>query len=190
MLKLTPEMLIAGYCQGVFPMAIPEENNEIFWFEPEWRCVFPVETFSPSKTLRRLMKQGIFDITMDTAFRQVIEACAERPIHERWISKEIIDTYSTLFSMGLAHSVEVWHHGNLAGGLYGVQLHRAFFGESMFHRKSNASKVALVYLIHYCREQNIILLDAQYATPHLISLGAVEIPKEAYLANLQLALES
>lgn len=181
-------MCIAGYCQGVFPMAVPEENNEIFWFEPEQRGIIPLDTFKPSKSLRRLVERGFFQVTFNQDFHQVIKECAQRPDDQKWISDEIIEAYSGLHQMGLGISVEVWKEGLLVGGLYGVKMGLAFFGESMFHKESNASKVALVHLIQYLKREGVVLLDTQYTTPHLISMGAIEISQKEYLARLNKAL--
>ncbi len=180
-------MLLYAYSRGIFPMAESREG-EIHWYEPERRAVFPLDVLKFSRSLRRTLRENTFDVRFDTAFERVIRSCAER--EETWISETIVRSYIKLFELGFAHSVESWYEENLAGGLYGVVLGGAFFGESMFSKRTDASKVALAVLMQRLREQNFSLLDAQYMTPHLQSLGAIEISREEYLKHLSSALKS
>lgn len=182
---LTPEMVVEGYLRGFFPMAESREG-EIGWFSPDPRAVFPLDGLVVSRSLRRTIRRGTFEVRVDTAFRHVVQKCAERA--ETWISDEILDVYSRLHDQGIAHSVESWAGDELAGGLYGVALGGAFFGESMFSAKTDASKVALVALVERLRRGGYLLLDTQFITPHLRRLGAVEIPRAAYLRALRRAL--
>ena len=183
---LDPALVIRAYRQGVFPMAL--EDGEIGWFSPDPRGVIPLETFHLPGRLARVLRQGRFEITVDRAFEDVMRACAERPDDGTWISEAIVECYVTLHRLGLAHSVEVWREGRLVGGLYGVHLGGAFFGESMFHRETHASKVALAALVDRLRRRGFRLLDVQWLTPHLAQFGAVEIPRAAYLRQLPQAL--
>ena len=181
---LTPEVLVAAYVQGIFPMDV---EGRIRWFSPDPRAILPLDGFHASKTLRQLCRQGKFEIRIDERFREVMEACADRP-EDTWISAEILDAYTRLHELGLAHSVEAYLDGELAGGLYGVALGGAFFGESMFSRRPDASKVALVHLVDRMRERGYKLLDVQWTTPHLERFGAIEIPRARYLRCLRAAL--
>lgn len=183
---LSPDLVLAAYAQGVFPMAHPEEGDRIYWYAPDPRAILPLDAFHVPHNLRRTIRKGMFEISTDTVFMDVIEACAERD--ETWISREIIEVFSALHGLGYAHSVEVWSGGELAGGLYGVALGRAFFGESMFHRKSDASKVALVHLVRRLRAGGFTLLDTQFTTPHLERFGVVEVPRADYEQKLDEAL--
>lgn len=162
------------------------DGGEIGWFSPDPRGILPLETFHVPHGLKRTLRKGIFEVRIDHAFESVMRACAERS--ETWISEEIIASYLNLHQLGYAHSVEAWREGQLAGGLYGVALDGAFFGESMFHRETDASKVALVALVERLRERRYQLLDTQYVTPHLQTFGAVEIPRVNYLRMLRHAL--
>jgi leucyl/phenylalanyl-tRNA--protein transferase len=180
-------VLLYAYSRGIFPMAESREG-EIHWYEPEKRAIFPLDALRFSHSLMRTFRKNIFDVRVDTAFEKVIRLCAER--EETWISETIIRSYVRLFELGFAHSVESWYEERLAGGLYGVALGGAFFGESMFSKKTDASKIAFVSLVQRLREQNFSLLDAQYMTPHLESLGAIEISREEYLKRLSSALKS
>ncbi len=183
--KIIPAaLLLEAYCSGIFPMAT--EPGELSWFSPDPRGVVPLDAFHIPHGLRRTLKKGAFEIRVNHDFEAVIRACAER--EETWISEAIVASYVNLHRLGYAHSVEAWSRGHLAGGLYGVSLFGAFFGESMFHRETDASKVALVALVTRLRERHYRLLDTQYVTPHLQTFGAVEIPRAKYLRLLKQAL--
>ena len=182
--QIPPQILLNAYSEGVFPMA---EDGEIYWFSPEMRGVIPLDDrFHISKNLRKSMRKEAFRITSDTAFREVMMACAER--EETWIDDVILESYSTLHDRGFAHSVECWDDDGLQGGLYGVALGRVFFGESMFSRKTDASKIALVYLVEMLRTNGVVHLDTQWMTDHLCQFGGYEIPRDEYLLILQEAL--
>lgn len=186
--KLTTEMLLSAYGQGIFPMAV-NRRGDIRWFSPDPRAIIPLdEGFHVPHGLRRTLKKNGFTITIDQDFAGVIGACATAH-GESWISKEIIRGYCDLHRQGFAHSVETRLEGELVGGLYGVHLGGAFFGESMFHRATDASKVALVALVERMRERGFALLDTQWTTPHLAQFGALEIPRDDYLRLLAAALE-
>jgi leucyl/phenylalanyl-tRNA---protein transferase len=185
---IDPALLLSAYRQGLFPMGL--ENDEIGWFSPDPRGVLPLDTFHLPTRLARVVRRQVFTIRFDTAFEAVIRACAERPGEGTWINAEILETYVQLHRLGFAHSVEAWQGDALAGGLYGVHLGRAFFGESMFHRVTDASKVALAALADRLRRRGFILLDTQWSTPHLEQFGAIEIPRDDYLLRLQQALET
>ena len=222
-LPLTPEVLVSAYVQGIFPMDV---DGQIEWFSPDPRAVIPLEAFHASKTLMQTVRQGRFEIRINSAFEAVMQGCAadrpkrgcvvDRPKAEgesggpgsgtivggegeaedaedaeaegTWISQAIIDAYVRLHELGLAHSVESWAHGQLVGGLYGVALGGAFFGESMFSRQRDASKVALVALVERLRSRGFVLLDVQFWTAHLARFGAIEIPRANYLRQLNTAL--
>jgi len=180
------EALLNAYANGVFPMA---EEGEILWFSPERRGLIPLDSrFHIPHGLRRTLKRGLFEVRWNTAFREVMLACAERK--ETWIDEVILKSYCALHDEGFAHSVECWDADGLQGGLYGVALAGVFFGESMFHRKTDASKVALVALVETLREKNFHLLDTQWMTDHLRQFGGYELPRREYLAQLQAALET
>ncbi len=181
------EVLLA-YASGWFPMA--DDDGEIRWYSPDPRGIIRLERFHMPRRLARTLRQGSFEVTVDTAFAQVIEGCAADREEGTWISKEIIDTYTALHERGFAHSVEVWSAGALAGGLYGVSLRGAFFGESMFHAVTDASKVALAALVERLRARGFTLLDVQWVTPHLERFAAEEISRASYLRMLKRALES
>jgi leucyl/phenylalanyl-tRNA---protein transferase len=183
---IAPDFLLTAYANGYFPMA-DSRTNAIRWYSPDPRAILPLDRLHVARSLRQTIKKNIFRITLDTAFDNVIHACAER--EETWISEEIFRSYHELHRLGFAHSVESWHGGRLVGGLYGVALHGAFFGESMFSRMRDASKVALAALVERLREQKFKLLDTQFITPHLASLGAIEIPRDEYLSLLKHALK-
>lgn len=189
---LTPQFLLEAYASGYFPMADDADSSELFWLSPDMRGVMPLDGLHISKSLTKTIKTHPFEIRYDSAFLQVMQACAE-PTAERpqtWINEEIINIYSELFLMGLAHSVEIWQHDKLVGGLYGVQLGAAFFGESMFSRKTDASKIAFVHLIRRLKFGGFKLLDTQFTTDHLENFGVVEIPKAQYLIELDIALNN
>ena len=181
---IEPDLLLNAYAQGIFPMGMPE--GDIAWFSPDPRGVLPLESFHQPHGLARSLKKNRFEVRYDTAFEAVMRACAER--EETWIDEEIVRSYVKLHQLGFAHSVETWRAGVLAGGLYGVALGGAFFGESMFHRETDASKIALCALVERLRERQFTLLDLQWVTPHLATFGAIEIPRRAYLKKLRAAL--
>lgn len=188
---LTPEILLSAYAQGYFPMAKSRSAKEVNWYYPEHRGILPLEEFHVPSSLAKFMRKSNYRISIDENFREVIIACADAPRDAdggTWINDEIIDAYCELHRLGYAHSVEVWEENELIGGLYGVSLGRAFFGESMFSRKTNASKSALVYLVEHLKSQNYQLLDTQYVNDHLLQFGVKEIPRVEYLALLQAAL--
>jgi len=184
-LTLTGELVLWGYKHGLFPMA-NEQTGEILWFCPDPRAIIELSEFHVPRTLRQVIRQNRFRVTIDRCFDRVIRACAGR--EHTWISPEIVDVYCRLHRRGFAHSVETWRGDKLAGGLYGVAVGGAFFGESMFHRHTNASKVALAALVQQLRRQRFILLDTQYATSHLARLGASTIPRDEYTDRLTRAL--
>jgi leucyl/phenylalanyl-tRNA--protein transferase len=183
--ELTPDAAIWGYMRGIFPMGEPE-SDRIEWFCPDPRAIIDLEQFHISKTLANVIRRGKFDIFINRDFSAVIHACSRRP--ETWITPRIIECYSRLHEMGFAHSVETWFEGQLAGGLYGVAIGGAFFGESMFHDKTDASKVALAGLVHQLRKQKFVLLDTQYQTAHLAKFSTITISHSDYLSRLQKAL--
>jgi leucyl/phenylalanyl-tRNA---protein transferase len=184
---LDAALIVRAYREGVFPMAI--ETGEIGWFSPDPRGVLPLDAFHVPARLARVLRQGRFEIHVDRGFEVVMRACADRPDGDgTWISTEIRDAYVALHRLGLAHSVEAWQGGELAGGLYGVHLGGAFFGESMFHRVTDASKVALASLVDRLQRRGFLLLDIQWVTPHLEQFGAVKIPRRQYLTLLKKAL--
>lgn len=191
-MQLSPEILLLAYGSGLFPMAESRESAEIRWFAPDPRCVMPLdERFHVSRTLQRRLRQRPFEIRSDTAFEVVMRECAApRPeSDDTWISEEIIDAYTRLHDAGCAHSVECWRGDVLVGGLYGVALGGAFFGESMFSRVRDASKVALVALVERLRGGGYVLLDVQFYTPHLGRFGACEIPRDEYVKRLAAAID-
>ncbi|KAF5409143.1 MAG: Leucyl/phenylalanyl-tRNA--protein transferase [Candidatus Udaeobacter sp.] len=182
---IDPELLLQGYRLGVFPMAM--EDDSIQWFSPDPRAILPLEDFRVPHALRRLLRKNVFETRIDSAFSKVIEACAKR--EDTWINLEIIESYTRLHDLGCAHSVEAWKEGRLAGGLYGVAVGGVFFGESMFHHVTDASKIALVALVEHLRAQKFALLDTQWLTPHLQQFGGLEISREHYLRLLRRAVE-
>jgi leucyl/phenylalanyl-tRNA---protein transferase len=188
---ITPEVLLRAYACGIFPMAESAEDPTLFWVEPEMRGVIPLDGFRVSSRLARTVRSDAFTVTVDTAFKAVIANCAapQAGREDTWINARIRDLYVGLHELGHGHSVEVWQNDELVGGLYGVSLGRAFFGESMFHRARDASKVALVHLVARLMTGGFALLDAQYVTEHLRSLGAVEIPRRRYRALLDNAIK-
>ena len=184
------ELLVSAYASGWFPMAV--DGGEIRWFSPDPRGIIPLDAFHIPARLARVVRRGTFRVEIDTAFEAVIRACADaerdRDDPGTWISEEIIDSYIALHARGLAHAVEVWRDDRLVGGLYGVALRGAFFGESMFHRETDASKIALVALVERLRSAGYVLLDTQWVTEHLEQFGAIEIAREEYLKRLEAAL--
>jgi leucyl/phenylalanyl-tRNA--protein transferase len=187
---LSPQLLLAAYAQGMFPMGERRDDPTLYWVSPEFRGVLPLDGFHVPRRLARTVRSGHFLVTSDVAFRSVMEACAApTPGREQsWINAEILRLYCALHASGHAHSVECWQDGELVGGLYGVQLGGAFFGESMFSRARDASKVALVHLVEGLIRGGFTLLDTQFLTSHLASFGAVEIPRDEYLLELQVAM--
>jgi len=183
---LTPELLLHGYSIGIFPMAEHRDDPEIFWVDPRRRGVFPLDGFHISRSLSRAMRRTRFTITTNTAFNDVVTGCADRA--DTWINAEIFSLYAQLHALGHAHALEVWEDDMLVGGVYGVTLGRAFFGESMFSRRDNASKIALACLVDRLNRGGFTLFDTQFLTPHLASLGAQEITRAAYHARLEMAL--
>ena len=165
------------------------EDGSIGWFSPDPRGVIPLDHFHIPSRLARLLRQHRFEVTVDRAFDDVMRACASDRDEGTWISDEILECYTALHRLGIAHSVEVWREGQMAGGLYGVHLGGAFFGESMFHRETDASKVALASLVDRMQRRSFSLLDVQWVTPHLATFGATEIPRDEYLRQLQQALK-
>jgi leucyl/phenylalanyl-tRNA--protein transferase len=183
------DTLLNAYASGWFPMAVAP--GDIRWYSPDPRGIVPLDRFHVPARLARSLRRRPFEIRLDTAFRDVIEGCADRQDDEgNWIDAEIIDSYCGLHDKGFAHSVEAWQDGRLAGGLYGVTLGAAFFGESMFHRVTDASKAALVALVEQLRGRGFTLLDTQWVTGHLQQFGAIEIPRRRYLRLLDHALEA
>jgi leucyl/phenylalanyl-tRNA---protein transferase len=182
---IDPELLLQGYGLGVFPMAM--EDDSIEWFSPDPRAILPLEDFHVPHALRRLLRKKVFEATINNAFSEVIAACAKR--EDTWINQEIIESYTRLHELGHAHSVETWKQGKLAGGLYGVAVGGAFFGESMFHRVTDASKIALVALMEHLSARKFVLLDTQWLTPHLQQFGGIEISRNHYLRILRRAVE-
>ena len=181
------DVLLNAYASGWFPMAVGP--GEVRWYSPDPRGIIPLDTFHVPSRLARSLRTHPFDIRIDTDFPAVIRACAERPDPDgNWIDREIIDSYCALHEQGFAHSVEAWRDGRLVGGLYGVAMRGAFFGESMFHRVTDASKAALVALVERLRERGYALLDTQWVTEHLVQFGAIEIPRRRYLRLLDQAL--
>jgi leucyl/phenylalanyl-tRNA--protein transferase len=188
--RLTPEILLRAYAEGLFPMAERRGDPTLYWISPDKRGIIPLEGFHVPRRLARTVRNTVFQVTSDRCFRQVMEACAAPAPGrtESWINDEILRLYTALHASGHAHSVECWRDGELAGGLYGVRLGAAFFGESMFSRQRDASKVALVHLVEGLRRGGFVLLDTQFITAHLARFGAIEIPRERYLLKLHDAL--
>ena len=187
---ITPDVLLKAYACGIFPMAESADDPGLYWVEPERRGIFPLEGLLISKRLARTVKGERFEIRMDSDFDAVIDGCAA-PAEGRkdtWINARIRALYGALFRRGHCHTVECWRDGRLVGGLYGVSLGVAFFGESMFHRETDASKVALVHLVARLKADGFVLLDTQFVTPHLASLGAIEVPRARYQRMLEAAL--
>jgi leucyl/phenylalanyl-tRNA---protein transferase len=190
MSRVTPEMLLRAYALGVFPMAEGRENREIYWIDPEERGVLPLDGLHVPRRLMRTLRNRHFEVRCDTAFAETVKACAE-PAPGRldtWINQEILRLSLQLFDMGFAHSVECWREGALAGGLYGIAIGGAFFGESMFTRERDASKVALVHLVLRLRLGGFQLLDTQFVTRHLQRFGAMEISRTEYRRRLMRAI--
>ncbi|MEM6408825.1 MAG: leucyl/phenylalanyl-tRNA--protein transferase [Pseudomonadota bacterium] len=183
---LTPNLILNAYAQGIFPMSEARDDDGLFWVDPQSRGIFPLDGFHVSRSLRKTILREPYQIRIDTAFEAVIEGCADRD--ETWINAEIFEIYLDLFDAGHAHSVEVWDGSELVGGVYGVTLQGAFFGESMFSRRRDASKIALTYLVSRLKSGGFTLFDTQFITDHLASLGAVEISRARYHSLLRDAL--
>jgi leucyl/phenylalanyl-tRNA--protein transferase len=189
---ITPEILLRAYAAGLFPMAESADDPEIFWVQPEMRGVIPLDDFHLSKSLAKTIRKRPFDIRFNTNFDQVIAKCGE-PAPDRpstWINPLILMLYKELHRLGYAHSVEAWEGEELVGGLYGVSLGSAFFGESMFSRRTDASKICLAYLVERLREKGFSLLDTQFTTDHLKTFGAIDVPKRDYEKLLDQAMQS
>ena len=186
MSRLDPRFLLQGYATGVFPMADSRDAEELFWVEPRNRAIIPLDRFHLSRSLRRTLRSGKFTVTLDRAFDAVIAGCADR--EETWINNDLEHAMFALHGSKHAHSIEVWDSAKLVGGLYGVKLGRAFFGESMFSRTTDASKVALAWLVARLKAGNFTLLDCQFMTEHLASLGAVNVSRANYVELLSVAL--
>jgi leucyl/phenylalanyl-tRNA--protein transferase len=183
---LTPELLLQAYRTGVFPMSESRDDPEVFWVRPHLRGVLPLDGFHISRSLAKTLRRGHFTPTLNAAFTDVVRGCAARD--ETWINNTIFDLYAALHARGDAHSLEIWEEDKLVGGVYGVSINGAFFGESMFSVATDASKVALAYLVDHLRRCGFALFDTQFITDHLASLGAVEIPRTVYENTLAHAL--
>ncbi len=190
LLEITPQVLLKAYACGIFPMAESADDPGMFWVEPEFRGILPLDGIHISRSLKKELKKNRFDIRYDTVFSRVIRECAQETPQRKstWINRRILDLYCQLHKIGHAHSVEVWYEGELVGGLYGVRLGGAFFGESMFSRMHNASKVALAHLAHTLVTGGFTLLDTQFTTEHLSKFGGVEVPRDRYQIMLEQAL--
>lgn len=185
-LEITPSLLLRAYANGIFPMSDSSDASEIYWVDPKFRGILPLDQFHISRSMRRFVHRGGFDVAVNSDFAGTVAACADRD--ETWINDEIKDLYQTLHRLGYAHSVEVWDKGQMVGGVYGVAIGGAFFGESMFSRATNMSKVALIWLVARLNAGGFQLLDTQFITSHLASLGGVEINRAAYHERLAQAL--
>lgn len=185
--RVTADLLLSAYAQGIFPMAMSRDDAELHWFEPRLRGVIPLQKFHISRSLARVIRRETFTIRTNTTFRAVVEGCADRP--ETWINPALFALYDALHARGHAHSLEVWRGADLVGGVFGITLGGAFFGESMFSRATNASKVALVHCVDRLNRAGFTLFDTQYLTPHLASLGGIEIPRADYRRKLSEALK-
>ncbi len=179
---LNAHQVLHGYSNGIFPMAEPEEDNAIYWYEPQLRGIIIPSEFICNKNLRRECRKGLFQLVINKDFEGTMRACAQR--EETWISEEIIEVYCGLKDMGYGFSFEVWSDNEMVGGLYGVAMGKVFFGESMFHKVTNASKIALVFLVEWMKANQMELLDCQFITEHLKQFGAKEIPQSEFLIML------
>lgn len=189
---IPPDLLLRAYATGVFPMAEDADDEEVFWVRPEVRGVIPLDAFHMPRSLRKVIRQGRFTIAYDSDFEGVIEGCAESRDGRQttWINRTIREAYAALFRRGYCHTVEAWRDGRLVGGLYGVSLGAAFFGESMFARERDASKVCLWHLVERLRQQGFLLLDTQFTTDHLKRFGAIDVPRRAYEKMLAAAIST
>ena len=185
-LQITPNLLMRAYRAGIFPMAESRDSTELFWLDPRRRGIIQLEGFHISRSLARRIRRGGFRVSTDEAFRPVMEACAAR--EETWINDQILDLFCTLHARGHAHSLEIWEGEVLAGGVYGLAIGGAFFGESMFSARRDGSKLALAYLVQRLRHGGFTLFDTQFLTPHLASLGGIEVPRARYHAMLNEAI--
>jgi leucyl/phenylalanyl-tRNA--protein transferase len=183
---LTPERLLDAYRHGIFPWY--DDNMPVCWWSPDPRAIFELDGLHVSRRLARTVRGGKFQVTFDRAFGAVMRGCADRPGEGTWITEDMLSAYQRLHQLGFAHSVEVWQDGELAGGVYGVAVGGLFAGESMFHRRTDASKVALVHLFERLRRGGYVLFDTQMVTEHTASMGAIEIPRKEYLRRLRQAL--
>lgn len=186
-LPLTPELLLRAYMAGIFPMAETRHASDVFWVDPERRGVIPLDGLIVSRSLRRTIRRQNYDVRLNTDFDGVVSGCASRD--ETWINDELFTLYVQLFEAGYAHAIEVWMDGRLAGGIFGIAIGGAFFGESMFSARRDASKIAMVYLVDLLRRGNFGLFDTQFTTDHLRSLGGMEIPRSKYQKDLRDALQ-
>lgn len=191
LVEITPEVLLKAYACGIFPMAENADDPSLYWIEPDRRGLIPLDGFHVSRRLARTIRSDRFDIHVDRDFEAVMDGCAEPAVgrSRTWINQRIRSLYGKLHEIGHCHSVEAWRDGGLVGGLYGVRLGRVFFGESMFHRERDASKVALAHLVARLRAGGFAMLDTQFVTSHLSSFGAIEVPKRVYNRMLESALE-
>lgn len=191
-IEVTPELIVRAYCAGIFPMSEDAADEDLFWVSPELRGIMPLDGFHASKSLRKAMRKSGLDIRVDTDWDGIIEGCATVGADRSttWINGTIRAVYGELFRRGVAHTVEVWEGDALVGGLYGLAIGRAFFGESMFHRKTDASKMAMAHLVDRLNAGGFVLLDTQFVTPHLASLGGIEISRADYEDRLASALSS
>ncbi|MDG2403125.1 MAG: leucyl/phenylalanyl-tRNA--protein transferase [Amylibacter sp.] len=183
---INSDLLLNGYANGVFPMSDNAKSNEVYWVEPKLRGIIPLNGFHVSRSLKKIIDKGDYTVTYDTRFEEVLNACSDRD--ETWINKIIYESYKKLFKIGNAHSIEIMQDGILIGGVYGVTLGSAFFGESMFSKKANGSKIALKHLIDHLNECGFTLFDTQFQNPHLKTLGCIEISQKEYLKLLKCAL--
>ncbi|MEM9277902.1 MAG: leucyl/phenylalanyl-tRNA--protein transferase [Pseudomonadota bacterium] len=190
-LEITPHVLLKAYACGIFPMAESADDPGMFWVEPEMRGILPLDQFHIPKSLKKTLRKNLFEVRFDSAFNEVVDACAEQSETRKqtWINQRIKMLYGELHKMGHAHSFECWHSGKLVGGLYGVRLGQAFFGESMFSRVADASKTALVHLVYEMRQSNFKLLDTQFTTDHLERFGVTEVHRDEYQELLSDALQ-
>lgn len=186
-MKLTPDILLQAYRSGVFPMSEDRNDPDLFWVEPRNRGIIPMGGLHISRSLAKQLRRNAFTVTRDTAFAQIMQACADR--EQTWINGEIFDLFNALHHRGLAHSIEVWMDGDLAGGVYGLEIGGAFCAESMFSRQTGGSKIALVFLMDLLDRAGFTLFDTQFLTDHLASLGGIEISRDRYLGRLQDALQ-
>lgn len=186
--SITPDLLMQAYRIGVFPMSEHRDDPEIFWVDPKHRGIIPLEAFHISRSLAKAIRRADFHVTLNHDFEAVLDACADRK--DTWINERIRSLYIALHERNQAHSLEVWRGDSLVGGVYGVTLGAAFFGESMFSRATNGSKIALAFLAHHLRTSGFTLFDTQFLTDHLASLGAIEIPRAEYLDKLSEAVQS
>lgn len=183
---LTPDLMLTGYAKGIFPMAESRDAETLHWVDPERRGIFPLDGFHISRSLARSILRHNYTIRTNSAFSEVVQRCAARP--ETWINGPLFGLYDQLHAIGHAQSLEVWQDGELIGGVFGITLGAAFFGESMFSRRTDASKIALAYLVDRLRQGGFRLFDTQFLTPHLASMGAIEIPRHDYRSRLAAAL--